>query len=72
MLQSAKGRYLESYLWEAAVDWRQLFPPGRYYWTKTISNIFAIVRESLVSQVTAKWKNEEKYLFYSVIYQYKL
>ena len=29
MLQSAKGRYLENYLWEAAVDWRQLFPLGR-------------------------------------------
>ena len=24
MLQPAKARYLESYLWEAAVDWRQV------------------------------------------------
>ena len=30
MLQSAKLRYLENYLWEAAVDWRQLFPLSRY------------------------------------------
>ena len=56
MLQSAKGRYLESYLWEAAVDWRQLFPLGRYdhdsiIGLTTISNILAIVRESLISQV---------------------
>ena len=60
MLQFSKGRYLESYLWEPAVDWRQLFPLGRYGNDSIIRHSFPKFR--------AKWKNEEKYLFYSVIY----
>ena len=56
MFQPAKGRYLESYLWKAAVDWRQLFPLGRYGHDSIIGlrlfqNILAIVWESLISQV---------------------
>ena len=66
MLQSAKGRYLEKYLWEAVVDWRQLFPLGPYdhnsiIW-QTISNILAIVRESLISQVLSEMEEWRKIL----------
>ena len=60
MLLSAKGRYLKSYMWEPAVDWRQLFPLGRFGHDSFIRHSSGKLNSEM-----EEWK---KNLFYSVIY----